>query len=553
MKKTYLIISSVIAGCLLMLSSCKKTYLDEEVFSSYSPQTLNDSLGFEASVIGLHNHLSTFFSYSDPQGWPSVWHAGTDIALVPPTQRQGIEIPYYDYTQLIPTDGGASFTWGWAYRMINNANIIIKTIESGNVGAMTAANKNSVNAEAKFFRAYAYNILATCFGRVPLVTEPLTAPKTDFVRTSLDSVNNLIIEDLVYAGANLPEPGAVSSKLNANGKPIARANKYQAMQLLAEVYLRANKPALAEAQCDLVIHSGKFALSNSRYGIKASQPGDPFSDMFWYGNQRRSQGNKEAIWVMEFENPASVVGGLTNNPQQRRNWGAAYYQITDVDKNDATKSVNMIIADSLGGRGIGRMRLTSWVVYDLYETNDMRNSQFNLRRKFYYNNPQGLKYGQQVPYVGADTVFKICPHTTKWFQYDPNDVFGFAMIKDFILMRLGETYLLKAEAQFKQGNTGGAATTINIIRARANATPVTGAQINMDFILDERARELLAEENRRMTLMRTGTLVERTTRLNVQTINPVIGLLPKHLLMPIPQTEINLNKDAILEQNTGYN
>ncbi|NCU05504.1 MAG: RagB/SusD family nutrient uptake outer membrane protein, partial [Chitinophagaceae bacterium] len=158
MKKINLIISSVLAGCLLMLSACKKTYLDEKVYSAYSPQTLNDSLGFEASVIGMHNHLSTFFSYSDPQGWPSVWHAGTDIALVPPTQRQGIEIPYYDYTQLIATDGAASFTWSWAYRMINNANIIIKTIESGNTGAMTAANKNSINGEAKFFRAYAYNI-----------------------------------------------------------------------------------------------------------------------------------------------------------------------------------------------------------------------------------------------------------------------------------------------------------------------------------------------------------------------------------------------------------
>ena len=542
MKKTYLIISSVIAGCLLMLSSCKKTYLQEEVYSAYSPQTLNDSLGFEASVIGLHNHLSTFFSYSDPQGWPSVWHAGTDIALVPPTQRQGIEIPYYDYTQLIATDGAASFTWGWAYRMINNTNIIINTIESGNVGAMTAANKNSVNAEAKFFRAYAYNILATCFGKVPLVKEPLTAPKTDFVRNSLDSVNNFIIDDLVYAAANLPEPGGFGARTNANGKPTARANKYQAMQLLAEVYLRAGKPALAEAQCDLIINSGKFALTNARYGIKASQAGDAFNDMFWYGNQRRYQGNREAIWVMEFENPATVVGGITNNPQQRRNWGAAYYQIA-----------GMIICDSLGGRGIARMRLTNWVVYDLYETNDMRNSQFNLRRKFYYNDATKSNYGQQIPYVGADTVFKICPHTTKWFEFNPNDVFGFAMIKDFILMRLGETYLLKAEAQFKQGNTGGAATTINVIRARANATPVTGAQINMDFILDERARELLAEENRRMTLMRTGTLVERTTRLNVQTINPVVGLLPKHLLMPIPQTEINLNKDAVLEQNPGYN
>lgn len=540
MKKiTYILLLSI--GATQLFSSCKKNYLEEELYSSYSPVTLTDSLGFEASAVGLYNHLSTFFSYSDPQGWPSVWHAGTDIAFVPPSQKQGIEVPYYDYNQLINTDGAASFTWGWAYRMINNANIIIKNAEDPNLTGMSEANKKSLNGEARFFRAYAYNILATCFGKVPIQREPLTKPKTDFVRAPLDSVNNLIIEDLLYAAGNLPEPGAFGSRTNANGKPTARANKYQAMQLLAEVYIRAGKPALAEAQCDAIINSGKFALSTSRFGIKSTQPGDAFNDMFWYGNQRRYQGNKEAIWVMEQENPSNIPGGITNNPQQRRNWGAAYYQIT-----------GMKLCDSLGGRGIARMRLTNWVVYDLYETADMRNSQYNLRRKFYYNNPTSPLYGQPVPYTGADTVFKICPHTTKWYEFNPNDEFGFAMIKDFILMRLGETYLLKAEAQLNQGNTNGAATTINVLRTRANASQVTGSQITLDFILDERARELLAEENRRMTLMRTGKLVTRTTAYNTQTINPVLGISSKNLLLPIPLSEINLNKDAVLEQNPGY-
>ena len=290
----------------------------------------------------------------------------------------------------------------------------------------------------------------------------------------------------------------------------------------------------------------KFALNTTRFGIRATQPGDPFSDMFIYGNQRRYQGNKEAIWVMEQENPTSIPGGITNNPQQRRNWGAAYYQINSPDDKP------MIITDSLGGRGIGRMRLTDWVVYGLYETNDMRNSQYNLKRKYYYNNPASTYYGQQIPYVGSDTIFKIAPNTTKWYQFDPKDEFGFAMIKDFILMRLGETYLLQAEAQFRQGKLTEAANSINVIRARANGTSVTAAQINLDFILDERARELLAEENRRMTLMRTGTLVTRTQRYNTQIINPVVGISAKNLLLPIPKSEIDLNKDALLEQNQGY-
>jgi starch-binding outer membrane protein, SusD/RagB family len=534
--------NKIVAGlmiCVICFSSCRKNFLDEEVYSSYAPETLADSLGLEASVVGLHNHLSQFFTVDSRQGWPSVWQVGTDIAFA--SQQQGIEVPYYNYGSLSSTDDAANTTWQWAYRMINNANIIIANVENPALGGITQAGKNAFNAEARFFRAYAYNTLATLFGRVPITTTPLTAPKTDFVRSSLDSVNNLIVSDLLFATANLP---SIDSVKKAGGKSLyARANKAAAMQLLAEAYLRMGKNDLAEQQCIYVLSSGNFNLITSRYGIKASQPGDYFSDMFWYGNQRYGQGNREAIWVMELEHPTLVPGGITNNPQQRRNWGSAYYQIA-----------GMVITDSLGGRGISRIRLSNWVVYRLYETNDIRNSHYNLRRKYWYNDPANPKFGQLVPYVGADTIFRIAPHPTKWYQFDPADVFGYAMIKDFILMRLGETYLLLAEAQFRQGKLNDAAITLNILRARSNASPISAADVTLDFILDERARELLAEENRRMTLMRTGKLVERTIALNSgSVINPVTGLVaPKHLLLPIPQAEIDLNKDAKLEQNPDY-
>ena len=62
------------------------------------------------------------------------------------------------------------------------------------------------------------------------------------------------------------------------------------MQLLGEVYLRmGGNDGLAEAECDAVINSGDFSLMTSRYGIKAGEPGDAFSDMFIYGNERRGQ------------------------------------------------------------------------------------------------------------------------------------------------------------------------------------------------------------------------------------------------------------------------
>src|SRR6185436_16152884 len=189
-----------------------------------------------------------------------------------------------------------------------------------------------------------------CFGKVPVVTEPITAPKTDFVRAPLEEVNALIEEDLLYAAANLPAIDNVKS--NSKGKMYSRANKYMANQLLAEAYLRSGKNDLAEQQAKLVINSGAFSLTTTRFGVSAAKPGDPFADMFLYGNQRRGQGNKEVIWVMEMENPATVQGGITNSPQQRRVWVAAYYQIN-----------GMKIVDSLGGRGIARLRLNDWVNY----------------------------------------------------------------------------------------------------------------------------------------------------------------------------------------------
>lgn len=540
--KKYITIFAFLSMLIFAFSSCKKNFLDEKPFSAYTPLTLTDSLGFEASLIGLYNHTSTIFSWADQQGWPSVWQVGTDVANATNNQ-QGVEIPYYNYATLTPTDFGAARIWNRNYIMVNLTNVIIDGIESPSVTTLSARGKGLVSAEAKFFRAYAYNSLATLFGGVPLIVHALSGPKTDFVRAPIADVNNLIVADLVYAAANLPDIEAV--KTNTKGKMYGRANRFMAMQLLAEVYLRIGKPDLAEQQAQAIINSGKFSLIKNRYGVKTSQAGDYYSDMFQYGNQRRSQGNTEAIWVLEQENPSSVVGGITDNPQQRRVFGAAYYNIA-----------GMALADSLGGRSIGRLRLSNWVLYGLYKGNDIRNSQYNIRRRYYYNDPNPIyaaRYGKQVPFTGPDTLINICPSTTKWGAFDPNDTFGYAMIKDFILMRLGETYLLLAEAQVAQGKTAEAAISINALRTRANADQVTAAQMTKDFILDERARELIGEENRRMTLMRTGTLVERALRLNSNDASkPITGLTSKALLLPIPLGEIQLNKDAVLTQNPGY-
>lgn len=550
MKNKIYIVSLLI---LMGVSSCQNDYLDEKLYSSYDPTELNDELGLNAALVGLQNQYSAWHTFlslpnGSGQGWLGCWQIGTDVAYnKAPADMDPWCVPFTDYANLTSTDPAVSYAWKWAYKIINNSNSILAALDNPKTVLAQAA-KDKIAAEAKFYRGLAYNTLVTLFGKVPLITVPVSGPKTDFVRADLADLDQLIVDDLIFAKTNLPTVNNVSS--NVKGKMYSRAHSAMASQVLAEAYLRMGKNDLAEAACDAIINSGDFSLVSQRYGIKANQPGDPFADMFIYGNQRRSQGNKEAIWVLEIENPSSVVGGTGSSlpagttdeigfPQHRRVWGSRYHQ-----------QKGMLLCDSLGGRGISRIALTNWVLNSLYTSGDMRNSKYNLRRDYYYNDPTFAKFGQKVdvndPLVNTERF--IVPQTNKWNQFDPNDPFGSAMIKDIIIMRLGETYLLKAEAQFKQGKLAQAAQTINILRSRANAALITGSDVTIDFILDERARELLAEENRRMTLMRTGQLVNRVVGRGQK----ITGISATNLLLPIPQSEINLNKDAVLVQNPGY-
>lgn len=570
MKTNKIHIISLLMAFTLMAISCSEDFLDEKPMSSYAPETLSDEAGIEAALKGLHYNFGTIWTWAGRQGWTAVWHEGTDVAS--PGGIEGVEIPFFKYEELNAENAAVSRMWERCYLIINNANTALKAIgEDGDPEKI---------AEALFFRGYCYNILATLYGDVPLLIEPTSSARTDLVRTPIEQVNGQIIEDLKYAATNLP---TIENAVNES-----RANKHMAQQCLGEVYLRVGEPALAEAALTDVITSGLFSLVEQRYGIALGVNGDYFSDMFKFGNQRRSQGNTEAIWTFELEyNKGGISGGFTEAPQQRRNWVPAYHNVPGMTY--VYEGVGDDFVHPYGGRGNGRMRPSDWVKYQLYEDGDIRNSENNITRTFYYNQPgysatigvdaKGYRVAADSPHAvkvievqegdtavlaASDTLEVAFPYTRKWDSFDPTDQWGWTNIKDFPMMRLGETYLLRAEARFKQDNPGGAADDINVLRDRAfkmarqesgNADlgKVSSSDITMDFILDERARELFAEENRRITLMRTGTLIERA-RLNTDSSikGTISGLDPRILLLPIPLSEIQRNKDAVLEQNPGY-
>lgn len=420
-------------------------------------------------------------------------------------------------------------TWTWMYQTINAANTIITRAENPDV-AWSATERDRVVGEARLIRAWAYRTLTYMWGAVPLTLDESNGSniRTDWTRTPVADIRAQMEQDLLFAEAHIPEVSGDAGRLS----------KAVAQHYLAELYLAMGRNADAETKAAAVINSGKYSLITARYGVQASQPGVPFMDQFIDGNVNRAEGNTEALWVLQWQQ--NVAGGSENI--MRRYWNNRYYNIAGI----AVSAEN-------GGRGIGRLTPTKWAL-QAYGSTDDRGSKYAIRNFYIYNAPTipaGKTRGDTLrPTWNTETASnKNYPTTRKWEWTDPLNITGDAQYNDQPYIRLAETYLLLAEAQFRQNKLAQAAATINIVRARSNATPITASDVTLDFILDERSRELLTEEQRRFTLLRTGTWFARTQLYNGRS-NTFITM--RDTIFPIPQAVIDANLTAALPQNPGY-
>ena len=237
------------------------------------------------------------------------------------------------------------------------------------------------------------------------------------------------------------------------------------------------------------------------------------------------------------------------------------------------------------------------------DPNDFRGSETMIQRDYY--TPSGKKWSEvkanikaraaahsgDAAYVltAADTV-NITPRFWKFSDdkhiMDNNNCY---YDTDWYMIRIAETYLLRAEARLAQGNKSGAAEDINVLRNRAGAKPCTAADIDIDYILDERVRELFGEEQRWVTLSRlscnpnatyvldkyptqnattSNTFYERTRKYGFgyenedrgrETYTDALGnirhrpnIMPHNYVLPIPIQIIDSNKDKQIPQNYGY-
>ena len=211
--KTMNYIKIGIASSILSIAAGCTSFLEEDLKSSLAPDnTYTSSLGFEVGATGLYAIARSEYNTWGENG--AFMHNGacayevlqisTDLCRMG-TVRDGSLVPFAEMT-LNPSTLFVGSYWNWAYNLIASANELLIYSEKNNNWDYPT-DKQLYQAEARFFRAYAYRTLVYLYGDVPWVDRPIDAGDPllfEKGRDPREMVMQKVIEDLDFAVTNLP-------------------------------------------------------------------------------------------------------------------------------------------------------------------------------------------------------------------------------------------------------------------------------------------------------------------------------------------------------------
>lgn len=543
--------SGALALSLSLVFSCEDA-LQEDVVSQIGNDYLNTPKGLEDGVNAAYTSLRAW--YGTERGH-NMSEFGTDIYT---NGADGSWKFMNTYTNEFDSQNGhVRELWDELYRGINTCNAVIDRAE--NVTGLNENTKKQRIAEVKFIRAHNYFLMVQLFGPIDLQLSENVVPNKAVTRTPVSEVYAAIIQDLTEAIPNLE---ATAKSVN-----YGRATRAAAENLLAKVYLTR---ATAEGGSPADYAAAEPLLQNviKNYGLSLLPD---FGDVYKFGNEI----NNEVIWSIQYTRDPLTNGGGNNSH---------VFYLMEYDVQAGMRR------DTQNGRPFKRFRMTPYTINTVFgdRENDSRYKK-TVIDVFFSNRPGTFNTSfdlskPTVTFAQGDTAIYIpgfemslADRAKKKYQVlvpsryderlfpglkkhlDPGriDLTQFEGGRDFIAMRLGETYLLLAESQFRQGKIAEATATINVIRRRAafsgkaDAMVITPAQMTLDFLMEESARELMGEQFRWLNLKRWGVLVQRVKLYNAQAAPNIKDF---HVLRPIPQNQIDRAEGgaANFPQNTGY-
>jgi starch-binding outer membrane protein, SusD/RagB family len=574
--------------------SCEK-FLEEEIISGAGYSYYNTEDGISAALNSAYPYLKQLWGHYRGM---NLLQLGTDEM----TNGYGGDRVFNYYTSEVnPSHGYINDLWTNMYKAIDICNNIIEKISD--VEFQSSSIKDIKAGEAYFLRAVYYFVLVRQFGSVPLKIEATTTPERDFKRAPIADIYKQIISDLRAADSKLPPAQS----------EYGRATKGAADHLLALVYLtrtsadtdvRGSKPT----DVDSVIYYSEAVIKSGLYELEPE-----FSTFFQYYDENGNddpnckemvftvQNTKDVLlrgagntWHCYYLTEYDMKPGMLLDLENGRSWVRLYPTDFANDcydrKIDSRYYKQMKMAFYCNNPktipkwpdGTPKFELGDTAVYMSLDR-DVPLSE--VESKPYLWVPHSIVKDDGSGYIREHYDERNFPTLRKFLDRHREGRFIMQGGRDFPVHRFAETLLIAAEGYGLKKDYAKAVEYINMIRYRAaykegeekppqylsvengdpakiTASTVNDMMINVDqinsrdklvnFILDERLRELCGEGHRWFDLVRTGTLYERTKLHNYK----AVGIQPYHKLRPIPQ-HVHLDRlenpgPLSEEQNPGY-
>lgn len=389
------------------------------------------------------------------------------------------------------------------------SNTTTEKLAERNVSEATRLLIPTYRAEARLLRALSYWHGMDLFGRLPLYTEQTVLSNTPPPQLSRAALFAFIEEELHEIKDLLPLPG--NQEYGRFDQAVVWALQAR-LFLNAEIYTGRIRYDECIQACLRIIESGQYTLEAD------------YHHLFTTDNHT----SKEIIFAIPFDG------------MRTQTWGGMTYLV------HAALGGTMN-AEDYGVRGAwSGLRTTSAFVHLA------QNQPFNELRTRFYTDGQSLEIERINDFQHGYALPKFT-NLSKEGISGSNETFPDT---DFPLFRLGEIYLTYAEAVLRGGAGGdraAALTYLNALRTRAGAgleNQLTDTQLTLNYLLDERARELYWEGHRRTDLIRFNRFTNNGIWPWKGGVRQGIETPVYRNLFPIPEAELLAN--PALEQNSGY-